>query len=605
MNARSIASLLGLMLAWPSPSRAATTEPPLSPPVPEPIDPSRTTPDTPEESNTPPEVRPPPEPAPPPATPSPEGAAPPPSENPNPPTPPGLPSNPTTAETPGPAVDASTEEPEPRINPDAVPELRGADRPSQRRTIGLEPSAPQATALPGGVTPAFGQKSRNSSDWIFDIHGFLQLPLRVGLNEREDPGPGQKRTVLHTPPVTPGDFPTFEYTSVVPDPWAQLNLSYGNDSVTASIIIAARTVSNANAYFDPADQLGINDAFITFHPRPGKIATWNIHVGAFANRYGIMGEYDMGRYGTPLLARVGGVGATGTGKFDLDGVSMAAELGVVGQLNKSPVGVEPAGWNGFSDPNAGTSFAAHGHGSVGFGRTLTLGVNAIYAFARDDRATSVTQKDGNIGVYGGDLRLTLRRFGHLYLGYGHTRARTSRSVSGVIRVLNAPGGYGLMEEYFGLQSEGTGQLHTFGAQYDFSLGNVLRYPKPFNGNGPDLVFTAFGIGTRVSSPVPERDGAFKLKYGGGLTYAFLKYMALGLRGDGVHPDLRDATRNHGIISPQLIFKSGWGSRDQVVIQYSGFFYGENSVARTGYPPQRDPTVALDRHVISLIGSVWW
>lgn len=494
---------------------------------------------------------------------------------------------------------------EPRINPDAIPEIRGREKPSQRGTIGLEPGAPQAAAMAGGVTPSFGRPSANDSDWVFDIHGYLQLPLRVGLNEREDAGEGQKVTVLHTPPEIPGTYGTFEYTSLVPDPWAQLNFSYGNRDVTATVIIAARTVSNANGYYNPADQLGINDAFVTFHPHSQKKNRFHVHVGAFANRYGIMGEYDMGRYGTPLIGRVSGMGATATGQFDLGSMKLSTEAGVMGPLNKAPVGVEPAGWNGYTDPNAGTTFAGHAHAALGLTDEITIGVHGIRAFAQDDRATTTTQKDGAISVFGADGRFSLQRFGHLYVGYALTDADTARSVSGVIRVLNAPGGLGLMEEYFGLQSEGTGQLNTFGAQYDLSLGNLLRYPNEFEGNAPDLVLSGFTLGTIVDSPVPEFDGVFKLKYGGEATYAFLKWMGAGVRYDRVMPDTDDSTQTHAALSPRLFFKSDWGSRDQVVLQYSRYFYGSNTAVVAGVPPRKDPTVVPDEDVFSLTAQIWW
>ncbi len=502
--------------------------------------------------------------------------------------------------------DAATSiEVEPRINPDAIPHIRGRDKPTQRGTIGLEPGAPQAAAMAGGVTPSFGRPSANDSDWVFDVHGYLQLPLRVGLNERENAGEGQKVTVLHTPPEIPGTYGTFEYTSLVPDPWAQLNFSYGNRDVTATVIVAARTVSNANGYYNPADQLGINDAFITFHPHSQAENRVSVHVGAFANRYGIMGEYDMGRYGTPLIGRVSGMGATATAQFDVGSMKLSTEAGLMGPLNKAPVGVEPAGWNGYTDPNAGTTFAAHAHAALGVTDELTFGAHGIRAFAQDDRATTTTQKDGAISVFGVDARLSFQRFGHLYVGYALTDADTARSVSGVIRVLNSPGGLGLMEEYFGLQSEGTGQLNTFGAQYDLSLGNLLRYPTKFDANGPDLVLSGFTIGTIVDSPVPEFDGVFKLKYGGEATYAFLKWMGAGIRYDRVMPNTDDSTQTHAALSPRLFFKSDWSSRDQVVLQYSRYFYGSNTAVVTGVPPMKDPTVVPDEDVFSLTAQIWW
>jgi hypothetical protein len=483
--------------------------------------------------------------------------------------------------------------------------LRGTLRPTQRSTIGLDPGAPQAPTMAGGVTPAFGQPSQSASDWVFDIHGYLLLPLRVGIGERENPRAGQKKTVLHTPPVVPGAFQTFEYTGVNPDPWAQLNFEYGNRDVTATVVLAARTVSNANAYFNPSDQLGINDAFITFHPKPRDGATYNVHVGAFANRYGVMGEYDLGRYGTPLIAQISGMGATGNGTFDLGNLQLTAEIGLMGQLNKAPVGVEPAGWNGFTDPNAGTSFAVHSHLGLAFSRNVTLGTHVVHVYSQDDRANTGAQKDGKVSVFGGDLRLTLQRFGHLYFGYGFTDAQTARSVSGVLRVLNAQGGLGLMEEYFGLQSEGTGQLHTFGGQYDLSLGNLARSPGKYEGQGPDLVLSAFGLATKVKSPVPEFDGVTKAKYGGEATYSMLSWLAAGVRYDRVQPNTDDDTQTHAVVSPRLIFKSDWASRDQVVLQYSRYFYGSNTAVMTGYPPKKDVTVVPDDDVVSLTASIWW
>src|SRR5450432_3107918 len=72
--------------------------------------------------------------------------------------------------------------------------------------IGLDPTAPQAAALPGGMTPAFGQKPASDMEWRFDFHGFLTAPLNMGINKRQpteagDTGtrPGQSNTVLHSP----------------------------------------------------------------------------------------------------------------------------------------------------------------------------------------------------------------------------------------------------------------------------------------------------------------------------------------------------------------------------------------------------------------------
>jgi hypothetical protein len=520
---------------------------------------------------------------------------------------------PAAAATTTPAATAAAP-PVPAATPAAEAKPKKAEKaaalPKNELAMGLSPGAPQTATLAGGVTPAFGTVSQRAEDWRFDFHGLVLMPLRMGINTRLHPGSQQKKTVLHSPPLVPGDLTSFEYTAVSPDPWVQLNFSYGNKDVTATVIVAARAATAAVAYFNPPDQLGIDDAFLTFRLPASDQVKLSLDVGAFVNRYGNMGEYDLGRYGTPLIARVGGVGFTGSGTADLGGgLGLAFEAGMMGQLNKSPVGMEPAGWNAFADPNVGTSYAAHGHVSLGYEGKAQLGFHSVYAFVQDDRATGAVGKDGNIDVTGGDLRVTVGRFGHLYAGVGHTRAHRSRSVSGVIQVLNAPGGPGLMSEYFGPKSEGTGKLTVGGIEYDFSLGNALRYPRKFDADGPDLVLSVFGIYAHVADSLDtaflDFYGRDKLKYGGEIAYSALRWLALSGRYDRVILNVDDAHQTHAILTPRLIFHTNWNSQDQVVLQYSHYMDGNRVAVKNGYPPVRDPTVRPDQDVVSLIAAMWW
>jgi len=552
-----------------------------------------------------------------PAAPPAEGAQPPTGEAPA--TPPAAPPTAAAAAQP-PAAEAAApaEAPPPPACPECprCPEcktekagetqgLRTEAQEDRDTSLGLSPGAPQVTALPGGVTPAFGAASTRAQDWRFDFHGFVMLPLRLGINKRDNAGDGQKVTVLHAPPMTTSDYEGFDYLGIVPDPWVQLNFSYGNRDVTATVIVAARTVSNAAGYFNPPDNVGINDAFLTFHPVSESNVKFNFDVGAFANRYGHMGEYDMGRYGTPIIGRVAGMGFNETTTFDFEPVELVLEAGFMGQVNKAPVGVEPAGWNGFADPNVGTSWAPHGHVGIGYLGMAQLGLHVIHAFVQDDRATPAGQPDGSITVAGADLRLTLGRFGHLYTGFSRTNAEDARSVSGVLRILNAPGGPGLMENYFGPNSGGNGTLTTVGAQYDFSLGNFLRHPMKFEGNGPDVLASLFTIYTKVGSDEELYDGIAKLKYGTELTYSMLSWLALSGRYDRVLRDMGEPTQTTAVISPRLIFRSDFNSQDQVVLQYSRWLNGSDTAVKYGYPPVRDPSIDPDEHTLSLTASMWW
>ncbi len=469
-------------------------------------------------------------------------------------------------------------------------------------TLGLSPSAPQTTQLPGGVTPAFGQQAKDEKDWRFDFHGFMTVPLRAGINTRENPGPSQSSTVLHAPPLVPGPFGTFQYIGLVPNPWVQLNFSVGNPTVTATAIIAAKTVSDANSFFQPPDQMGINDAFLTFRvPLQGARLEWN--AGAFTNRYGLMGEYDEGRYGTPVIGRLQGAGETLTAAMSLGSMTVLAEHGLLGQIDKAPLGVQPDGWNGFSDPNVGSSFAHHFHLGLGYASLVQLGVHYVTAWSQDDRAAAQLQPDGRVTVLGADARLTARRFGHLYLGFAYAQAKQARSVGNVLSVLNAQGGPGLRDQYLGPSVDGS--LSTLAGQYDLSLGKLLRYPRPFNGEGPDVVFSLFGMLTRVASKDAAYDQVSKFKYGAEATYSMLRWLAVSGRYDRVAPNTKNDYQTFAVVSPRLIFRSDYNAQDQVVLQYSRWIDGSGVVVQKGFPPTDDPSLRPDENVISLSASMWW
>ena len=124
----------------------------------------------------------------------------------------------------------------------------------------------------------------------------------------------------------------------------------------------------------------------------------------------------------------------------------------------------------------------------------------------DDRA-GTSAPDGRINIFAADARVNAGRFGHLYLAYSYTDALQARAVSRIISVLNAPGGLGLMQNYLGLNSGGTGTLGTLGFQYDLSIGKLVSYPVPFSGDGPDLFVSVFGMFTHVTSADPGVDPA--------------------------------------------------------------------------------------------------
>jgi hypothetical protein len=449
---------------------------------------------------------------------------------------------------------------------------------------------------------------------VLDFHGYLLLPMRVGVLQRDDPAPGQNGTTLHSPPVVPQYLRSFEYTGVLPNPWAQLNISYGNSKVSATVVLAATSFSDATGLFNPSEQLGVNDAFVNFNLSEPLRTPLMVRVGALNGRYGVMGAYDAGRYGTALIARTNSIGESVSGSFALNrDVAIAVEQGLGGQLGRPPRGIAPAGWNDFADPNVGSSFVAHVHAGLAYAGLLQFGVHFLNAWTNDDQATSSSGPDGRITVLGADARLTAGRFGHFYLGAAAVSAEDSEAVSGVIEILNARGGPELRDEYLGPASGGNGSLNIFGAQYDLSLARLV-YGEKFRGESPDLLVSLFGMAAGVNSDDKTRhptdgtslyDGVQKLKGGMEITYNMLSWFGVSTRADHVRLNVDDPKQALTIVSPRLLFHTDWQSRDEIALQYSHFFYGSKVYARTGYPAVVDPTATRDADVFSLSATFWW
>lgn len=492
----------------------------------------------------------------------------------------------------------------------AVPVAAGAEEQDQEQSseaalprLGQAPGEPQVRSAPPSIP--FGIPPAQSAENVLDFHGYMLLPLRIGVLKRRHPLEGQSATTLHMPPLVPQYERSFNYTGVLPDPWIQMNFTYGNSTVSGTAIIAARATTDGSGVYIPTDQLGVYDAFVTVNlSKPFKTPV-QVKIGAITGRYGVMGAFDAGRYGTPLIARTNSVGEMITAALDLGPTTkLLIEQGFGGQVARPPVGLIPAGWNDFADPNVGASFVNQIHAGISHANLVQLGLHYLTAWTQDDQGPSGQVPDGRISVYGADARLTAGRAGHLYGGIARTVAVNSEPVAGVIEVLNARGGPELISEYLGPDSGGDGSLTTFGAQYDLSVARLV-YGKAYIGKSPDVLVSLFGIGTNVSSDDPAYDGVLKLKAGAQATYNIKSWLSASMRFDHVSPDVDNSRTAFNIYSPAILLHTDWQSRDEIALQYSHFVYGSEVPVRTGYPPVQDPTAVPDKDVFMLSGTFWW
>ncbi len=215
----------------------------------------------------------------------------------------------------------------------ALAQEEGAE--AQLPRLGMSTGEPQqqsaAPNVPFAVPPA------TFRDYVLDFHGYLLLPLRGGIHKRENPDPGQGSLVLHSPPLVPENFRRFEYTGVVPDPWAQFSFTYGNSIVSGTMIFASRSLTDAQSIYNPSDQLGITDAYLRLNLSESIGTPFYVRVGGVTGRYGAMGSFDSGRYATPLIARANQLGETVTVRFKRGKAKFVIEQGAGGQAHRTGI----------------------------------------------------------------------------------------------------------------------------------------------------------------------------------------------------------------------------------------------------------------------------
>jgi len=533
------------------------------------------------------------------------------------------------------------------VDDDAMPPpgyLPGHQQFNEHIGLGLSPHVPgQQTALPGGIAPVSGAPVMPNSGGKFDFKGHLQLGGRAGLGKRHDPQDGQSSTTLHGDPVVPRGN-VFETTNVVPYVWSALEFSYSLPSVTATVSLGAWNFSEsmgAAGAFNPAAQLWVNDAYLTYVPRQLGPVKLSFRVGVFPDRYGNLEQYSSGHYGTPIIGAIYGVGENLAAKVPLgQNLTLTLEHGIKTNLARPPGNVPTGPANNWQKPWEGQTFVNHLHLGAEIAGVITPGLHYIAAFARDDQADQTSlgnlragyadytggppvlhpeldHADGSLRILGADLRINFRDFGYLGLAVSQTQAEHIRSVAGVVQVLNAGGGRDLMDRYFGRNNDqGRGKLLVAGAEYSVSLGTLLRRPDEFWGDGPDLKLTAFGMYAQIASDDPARDGEKKYKLGGEATYSALSWVALAGRVDRVVPYLnapkvplyaRQNDNSYSVLTARAVLRSDWQAREALTLQYSRFIYRENFhvVTLNSGGQVSQVSDAPDQHLLALFGTLWW
>lgn len=513
--------------------------------------------------------------------------------------------------------------------------------------LSLDPSAPQYGKLL--VTPVevvAPPEENTTGEWKFDVTGYFRAPLRMSWGPPTTPVPAgspDPGTQFRTPPLVPDwNYIDWRYTNSMVGPWTELNFHYGNARVKATVQIASYNLTDAG-YRRLEANLGINQSFLTinFPELFDENSRLVLTVGGFTNRYGAAGRYDGGKYETYLFGRTHVAGETASLEYDVGDWTISAEEGFGGKLEPIPFIVAPSNpmqnlaWNPYPGPvSQESTFVAHGHIGAAYKRMVLIGLHYIDTFANDSERQAAyaqaatpfgdTRRQGlgapHIKIWGGEVKLLGGVLGDGYLGYAHLDALNAEYLGDAIETIHSFGGWQLHDNYFGPagtygpSSPATGKVDTIEFQHVFSFGQLFRYPQAFWGDGPDLIASLFAMYNKVSGSQLGNYNHSRLKAGADVTYLPLPWFGIGGRYDVVDPNLDDSTQNFSVFSPRIFLKSAFVTHEQILIQYSRYFYGSNA-AVSQYPyngggsnyPHNPNAQALgaDKNAMTIAAIIWF
>jgi len=490
---------------------------------------------------------------------------------------------------------ALAQEAETESVPTSTPPSESAPEPAPAASPPPSP-APEIPAKPS-VTHVSGPPAVVKDEgWKFEFHGYLRAPMMVGVGHRDNPSPGQSSTTFHSPVIPDGQYLSWQSTPHNKSDWAELYLSVGNSFAKGTVSLQGYNFYQGS-FSDSVKQLGVSDGYVDITPDLGyDNLRLSLRAGAFSNKYGSAGRYDAGEYDTYVFGRIHNAGGALRLDFDLD--ERNALWFEYGLGAKKP---DPSQYN-----NARFTMLQHVHAGFDHGKDMQFSAHYLHSWAQEEErnmstdGTSVTEvPDGKMWVAGVDGRFELGAFGYFYGAYSHIGLKDALTVGRAIEVLHASGGgefgLGVVDNYLGLScvgpgaasppyfkmgqpcSKGNGAVDTLLAQYEFSLTNFLQQSSGGQrswGDGPDLTVKLYGMYNKVKSDVAANDGIHKLKFGADLAYAALPWLTAGLRFDRLQPNSRIPEQSFAILSPRLVFKSKFVTREAITLQYSRYMYNQ-------------------------------
>jgi hypothetical protein len=234
-----------------------------------------------------------------------------------------------------------------------------------------------------------------------------------------------------------------------------------------------------------------------------------------------------------------------------------------------------------------------------------------------------TDPKPSISIWGGDVKLLGGVLGDGYLGYAHLSAQNALYIGDAIETIHSFGGWQLHDNYFGVPggtNAVTGDIDSVEFQYVFSFGQLFWYPNAFWGQGPDLIASVFTMFNHVHVPNnPPYDGINKLKFGAEVMYLPLAWFGVGGRYDYVDPDLGKSLSERAatgaptfmdkfqVLSPRLVFRTDFVTHEQILVQYSHYWYDGPSASMFPYNTQTGAgqIPGADANAFQIAAIIWF
>jgi hypothetical protein len=458
--------------------------------------------------------------------------------------------------------------------------------------------------------------------WSFSMKGSIRAPLRVGFGRRND---GQPGTEMHALPrivgLGSGDW---NYVGLAPNASVGLAITVANPVVSGTIMFSTSHLSDPS--FSVIDDIGLDQAYLTFKfpsafGNRGGIA---LMAGIFSERFGTSGPYQKssGYYSTYLFGRTHQAGESLT--FDLDlskKLELILENGIGAKTEtvpffanseRAPEGPPEADFfPGQQSQPYGSTFVHHTHAALLYDDYLRVAGHYLASWSPDDNTLAVGKhiEPARLSVVGGDVHLDKELYS-AYLGYSHVDANNVYPLGDGVNVLHSGSGRALKLNYFGQKDRFTGITPSnFSGTIDTLLWQGMLRVAPLIGDpfgSRDLNVAVYGMYNKAKSPKQdELDPTSididddKLKFGVDVDLSLLKFMSVGTRVDRVMPRLADTSDAYTALSPRVSLYTKWKSKEQVIVQYTHFFLGKNTVPGSPYTdeyfhPDPDMLVVMGR-----------